>query len=238
MGHAVDRLLAALPSPSAAAEGEDLSLQARATLAIVVQMAVESAQSDTPEAPADPWACPNCGVAVESERSPYCSAACREQSSFVRTVRRAVQGDEEFDEERLTTLGQNLWRLLGGGLPLRISIVPASTVRRVLAREEGKCQSCGGEASLVEHIGTGCNRPINLRAVCGSCSGVKPFGDPGFLAQREVQDLLRELARRIGSEQPLRLCDDPERWDWRAFVVARKVSPKPSGTPARRKPGR
>lgn len=33
--------------------------------------------------------------------------------------------------------------------------------------------------------------------------------------------LVNELATRIWAEEPLRQCDDPVNWDWRAYVAQR-----------------
>jgi hypothetical protein len=37
-----------------------------------------------------------------------------------------------------------------------------------------------------------------------------------------VQEILVNLRQRIYAKVPLRPCDDPVNWDWRAYVASRK----------------
>lgn len=166
--------------------------------------------------------CPDCGTGCSSESSPYCSDRCRERAAFVRQARRLIHSSVELSHEKRLSLGQALWHLLGGGYPARVALVPATSVSRVIERADGKCEVCGGQAITVDHIATGCNRTINLRAVCSGCSRTKPFMDPVLLAMPEVERSLAEIALRTRSSFPLRQCDDPESWDWRAFIRRRK----------------
>jgi hypothetical protein len=64
--------------------------------------------------------------------------------------------------------------------------------------------------------------------VCAQCSITRPFGDPEFLARPEVDALLGELSARIGAPNPLLICDDPDHWDWRAFLRERARALQPS----------
>ncbi|MHB8635772.1 MAG: hypothetical protein ACYC96_04790 [Fimbriimonadaceae bacterium] len=93
----------------------------------------------------------------------------------------------------------------------------------MLARDGGRCLLCGASATSVDHIATGCNRPINLRAVCDDCCRTRPFGDPTVLARPEVAQILDELAVRIAAPFALRCCDDATSWDWRAFLIRRQA---------------
>jgi hypothetical protein len=76
--------------------------------------------------------------------------------------------------------------------------------------------------TAIENFGSGCNRPLHLRAVCPSCSRTKPFGDAAFSQSPAAQEILTDLGRRINAQVPLRPCDAPVNWDWRAFVASRK----------------
>lgn len=104
---------------------------------------------------ADPLACPNCDQSFFSLRTPYCSDPCKEHSAFVRQFRSALTNGMLETEERQVALGQKLWRLLGGGLPLRVGLIPERALARILARNDGKCENCGLPAKHVDHIGTG-----------------------------------------------------------------------------------
>ena len=108
-------------------------------------------------------------------------------------------------------------------MPLRQSLAPQRSIDAVLKREGGRCQECGALATTIDHITTGCNRPINLRAVCDNCCKDHPFGDPAVLEKPEFDELLAELVTRIGAPSPLQCCDDVEGWDWRAYLKERSV---------------
>jgi hypothetical protein len=108
-----------------------------------------------PEIPADPATCPNCGNPVASDRTPYCSVACRAQAAFVRQVRSGIRDGAIFDEERQIALGEKFWCLLGGGYPRRRSLVPEKTRSKVIAREKGRCEGCGAPAVTIDHAGSG-----------------------------------------------------------------------------------
>jgi len=169
----------------------------------------------------DATTCPNCGVLVGSTKSPYCGERCREVSSFVRQFRAGLAKGVLRDPEKQLAMGQVLWHLIGGGRPLRLTLVPEKAVLRVLERERHVCQVCGGAATTVDHIATGCNRPINLRAVCEACMVARPCGSEENLAKPGAQELLAEISARVTSAEPLRICDDQETWDWREYLRQR-----------------
>ncbi|MCW5943525.1 MAG: HNH endonuclease [Fimbriimonadaceae bacterium] len=202
-------------------EGATIEEQARAVLAGLL-----AAIPDGPYPSAvliDPRTCPNCDAPVESLRSPYCGEGCRETAAFVRHVRAGLAEGSLEDPDRQVALGQILWYLLGGGRPLRLRLVPDRAIARVIAREGGLCQECGEAATTVDHIATGCNRPINLRAVCARCTRTRPFGDPGLVADPCFGRRLGEFAVRVGAPGPLRCCDDAANWDWRQYLQVRKA---------------
>lgn len=128
-----------------------------------------------------------------------------------------------LDREKQIAMGQVLWFLLGGGRPLRQSLIPDRAKQRVIERAGGACEVCGKVATTVDHIATGCNRPINLRAVCEACCRARPFGEPAVLESLETQSLLSELAERIAAPMAIRCSDDAETWDWRAYLKARSA---------------
>ena len=211
----------AIPAFAEIGEVSTIEDQARAVLALLLDRA---ALVDT--APlaivADPRCCPNCGQPSESTKSPYCCESCREIAGFVRQFRADVADGTLLDREKQVAFGQNLWNLLGGGRPLRQSLVLDRARESVFKREGGKCQECGAPAKTVDHAVTGCNRPINLRAVCGDCCRDRPFGDAAVMASPTYAQVLEELASRVGSPEAIRCCDDQATWDWRAYVKARK----------------
>ena len=210
--------LPVLPVDSSTTSIED---QARAVLACVVDPIIEKQLGVENAAVVDPTTCPNCGFPVQSTRTPYCSEPCREMAGFVRQFRTGLKLGWILEAEKQVALGQVLWHVLGGGRPLRQQIAPLRARQTALKREEERCQVCGSAATTVDHIGSGCNRPINLRAVCEECCQDHPFGDPRILVQPEVKQTVLEIARRIGSPEPIRCCDDAESWDWRSYLRQR-----------------
>jgi hypothetical protein len=51
--------------------------------------------------------------------------------------------------------GEQMWRLLGGGLPRRLSLVPERSKERVIKKAEGKCELCGAPATTIDNTGSG-----------------------------------------------------------------------------------
>ncbi|AIE87963.1 hypothetical protein OP10G_4595 [Fimbriimonas ginsengisoli Gsoil 348] len=54
--------------------------------------------------------------------------------------------------------------------------------------------------------------------MCSRCNRAKGFGDPSYVLNPSGLD---ELAERVASPQPIRVCDDAETWDWRAYLTRR-----------------
>jgi hypothetical protein len=189
----------------------------------VLHLLLDGGESGTRTASDGAGTCPNCDGAAESLSSPYCCEACRERAAFVRQFRAALNSGAILAPDKQIAFGQKLWWILGGGLPFRESLIPESAKRQVARRCDGKCEMCGAPMTAVENFGSGCNRPLHLRAVCPGCSMTKPFGDPAFTQSPLVVDLLIDFRGRIFASKPVRACDDPEAWDWRAFLAQRKA---------------
>lgn len=213
------KILQALPHPSSA---RSISDAARSTLALVIEPALGRGEEGT-SLTSNPARCPNCDQFVASARSPYCGDRCREIAGFVRQVRSGAAEGSLLAPDRQVALGQILWRLLGGGLPLRNSLIEPKALARLMAKHEGRCVSCGAPATTVDHIGSFCNRTSNLLPRCDACAQTKPFGSPEVLERPKAAALIDELAHRIGSATPIRPCDDAPTWDWRAYVATRKT---------------
>lgn len=125
---------------------------ARSVLSWVISAALESGDSPEP-LPENPETCPNCNLAFASKRSPYCCERCKDEAAFVRQVRAGLL-DPGFLEmlERQVALGQKLWRMLGGGLPLRVGLIPERTIQKLLTRN---CEVCGLPAKHIDNMGSG-----------------------------------------------------------------------------------
>lgn len=148
----IDELTASLPPSEDAATGENLDHRARAVLRLLVDR-MEPGPSEVISS--DPATCPNCGVSVYSKSTPYCSDCCRERTAFVRQMRDGLAKETLLDPARQVMKGEVLWRLLGGGLPRRLALVPESSRRAVFKRSEGKCEVCGAPATTIDNTGSG-----------------------------------------------------------------------------------
>ena len=150
---ALAELSEALPRPSDAASGEDLAYRARAALSILIEHI--KSPCDFAAVKEDPTTCPNCGVPVSSRTSPYCGDCCREQAAFIRQMRDRISNGTLLESQSQMMKGEQMWRLLGGGLPRRLALVPESSRKRVFKRSEGKCELCGAPATVIDNIGGG-----------------------------------------------------------------------------------
>lgn len=132
----------------------DMETRARAVVAELVRRVSEVETFPTPT-PANPTLCPNCDTPFESPRTPYCSDACKDESAFVRQFRASLANGALHDPDRQVALGQKLWRILGGGLPLRVSLIPPKALNRVLSQRENRCEICGEPSITVDNVGSG-----------------------------------------------------------------------------------
>lgn len=214
--HSVELLLKQLPPLGDIGHIHDLDNQSRWVLRLAL-----SGDQEVTSVLNDPRACPNCGAPCAFPRTPYCSEQCKEVSAFVRQVRRVLSDFTEVDQERQASLGQVLWHLIGGGYPRRVPMILEQSKLQIRKKQGTQCFYCESEATTFDHIKTACNRPINLRQVCQQCRRTRDFGDQAFLAQPAVQDLLKSIRSRILAIELTRACDDPNNWDWRAFLNQR-----------------
>lgn len=152
------KLLASLASRMAAdgasCASPSLDEQARGAFQMLVEAASEV--SDIPsQSSFEPAQCPNCGAGTSNSRSPYCSDECRCEAAFVRQTRSALLDDAIESKDRQIALGENFWRLVGGGFPRRQGTVLPRVLKRVFQRADGKCEVCGRPATTVDHVGSG-----------------------------------------------------------------------------------
>src|SRR5688572_24042696 len=91
--HSLARLAFALPPASDALAGDDSDSQCRAALSFLVERAIAHLHDPAPGQTysVDLLTCPNCGNPDRSDRSPYCSDACRAQAAFVRQFRTGLR---------------------------------------------------------------------------------------------------------------------------------------------------
>ncbi len=221
----LQRLQSSLPK----LDSPDIGDQARAVLNYLIEPICRNDLASIEPEDQDPLNCPNCGFPIDLTRSPYCSTECKETAGFVRQFRSGVLDGTLEDSDRQIAFGQNLWFLLGGGRPLRQSLIPEKTCQLLMDRCNHKCELCDAPAACIDHIATGCNRSINLRAVCEPCCRAKPFGSEQVLTKPQFAVVRNEMVSRIGSSPPLRCCDDAPTWDWREYLDRRLARMKELG---------
>ncbi|MCW5935749.1 MAG: hypothetical protein KIT11_00385 [Fimbriimonadaceae bacterium] len=59
--------------------------------------------------------------------------------------------------------------------------------------------------------------------MCARCTVIRPYDDADFLRSDRVASKLADLAARLSAEGCLRASDDPDAWDWRAFLALRQA---------------
>ena len=214
-------LASMIPRPG---ESQVMDDQMRAVLRPLIDRILHDIRDqDCSRVEPNPRLCPNCDVPVESLKSPYCSPHCKEMCGFIRQFRGSFENAQILDPERQIGLAQAFWNMQGGGFPRRQAMVTPKIIAKVIEREGGKCARCGAPATEVEHIRSACNRPINLLPVCSPCNRAHLFGDPNYDRRSEVSPLYDEVALRIFVPEVVRVCDDFELWDWRAYVAERRA---------------
>ncbi|HEY1729709.1 MAG TPA: hypothetical protein VGG22_15140 [Candidatus Baltobacteraceae bacterium] len=110
--------------------------------------------------------------------------------------------------------------LTGGGYPSTERRLTRTRRDEIFARDGFKCLLCGAPADQIDHIRGHTDDPSNLRAVCRKCNIGAAFensrtvtedSDPELYAF--IDGLFKELATRIASPVPLKVCDDEREWN-------------------------
>lgn len=103
-----------------------------------------------------------------------------------------------------------------------------------MARDEHRCQVCGGEATQIDHINDDVelvardiNDPENLQAICDPCHRAKTLSTFRPIG-REDKAKAAALHARIDAPAPLRECDDEITWKttWRKHGAERAARVK------------
>jgi hypothetical protein len=217
----IQELLEALPKFE---ETPNLGIEDQARAMLTLVLIKPNTPPQNPVKTENPTTCPNCGVPDNGTRTPYCSTECRDEAAFVRQLRHGLQLGTILDRERQIGMAQEFWHMLGGGYPLRVTLIPPNAIAKVIARDGGTCPECSEPATTVDHLKTACNRPINLRAVCETCTRDIPFGSKKVLGKSEIHQKIQRLAQRIHSPTPILACDNADTWDWRHYLKKRKAS--------------
>jgi hypothetical protein len=184
------------------------------------------------------FACVNCHRPLV-RRPPatlYCSAACQQESTYVRYAR-AVTRDRRINRpDVLEALRiKKAWVLDGGYNPTK-ELTLSTEVRTVVFERGGsRCVLCGRPATQIDHHRTDeradINDPINLRGLCAECHRTKSLGNLRPInpeTEPEAWAKSQELDARVAAPIPLRVSDDEKRWKhlWRSVTKERVASSK------------
>jgi len=171
--------------------------------------------------------CANCDEPLldTETRSLYCSELCTQTAETIRYWRRIVRDGRIDDPDVALALRTRVAHLLAGGYAARARHLSQTVRDQVRHRDNGRCRSCGAPGTEIDHIATDSPELDNLQLLCASCHQNKTAlrMEPASAEQTQmIDDLYR---RRVEPEQPLRLCDDQDRWpkEWRKLQSERKI---------------
>lgn len=177
-----------------------------------------------------PGLCANCdSLAVTARRPLYCSDRCQQAAELVRYARRCKRdGRLATDHEVRDAIQARLALIVGGGYRKREREVPEEVRAEVFRRSGGLCQNCGvaldfaarhgGTAATIQHIDGDSNDLSNLKAFCWACNTSDALSKVDETAPGSPEEALAgELQARWTAREPLRICDDDQRWSsvWR-----------------------
>lgn len=170
--------------------------------------------------------CANCLTPLpEDVKTLWCSTWCNDINAKVRYWRGAQRdGRIELPDIRFQIQMNMAFLLIGGYGALGRRPSP-ETRRKVIERDEGRCQSCGKPGSDLDHVDGNSDDPSNLQMLCGPCHRVKT-SEAMQPADDESRALILALnLSRVMPEEPQLLADDEEAWAdlWRKLTNERKA---------------
>jgi hypothetical protein len=183
-----------------------------------------------PVRPFTPAPCQNCDGPPLEPKKTFCSELCKQESGFVRYVRRKISSGTLIDVDVLRDgIGTALLMIQSGGYPTRERTVSAERRAFIIDRDRGRCRRCGAPGTDIDHIAGSSDAEENLQLLCGDCNTKKmgestrvldPTADRDLIAAIRAQ--ATRLAYRVASATPLRVCDDEVAWPsaWRAIQAA------------------
>jgi 5-methylcytosine-specific restriction endonuclease McrA len=178
--------------------------------------------------------CANCdSSAVTTEAPLFCSPRCRQAAELVRYVRACHRDGRDQRDDVKEAIQMKLAMVLGGGYPERERQVPPKIRAEVFRRANDRCEECGRPLDFdsstgdpdaiptIQHLQGNANDLSNLKAFCRRCNMADAQSRFVPLAAGSSEaGMADELRKRWSSSEPLRLCDDDERWKgiWRQLA--------------------
>lgn len=188
----------------------EIARERRQSIKIVSPTLIELAQNRV---------CPNCEKKLITTKL-FCSELCQQEAITVRYCRRITRDDQRCQKHDIQEgIGIRLLMLLGGGYPAMARKLSPEVRTQILERDSHVCRICGDPATEIDHINSSSNDFDNLRAVCKHCNLelainrakiVTMESDPNLFLS--IEQYVANLATRIASPKPLKICDDEINW--------------------------
>ena len=180
--------------------------------------------------------CLNCGDPVDTDGPArlFCSELCKQIAKTIR-YGRAIHKDGRIQRPDVAEAWEIkwAWAINGKAYPRHQLKVAAEVRNLVFERAAGRCQTCGGTATEIDHLNKpefrdDPNHPDNLQALCAECHRKKSLS--GFIQKsfselpEDIQQRVVELTHRLEATTPQRLCDDEMLWPtiWRQILNERR----------------
>lgn len=163
---------------------------------------------------AEPFRCANCFGNITVARL-FCAQLCSDEASWVRYARRCQATGSDSRPDVAEALHIRLAHVLGGGYDKEGRRVSDETRKKVIARADGRCQSCGAPGEELDHIESSSDALSNLQWLCNACHNRKTVAS--FVPVTKASNptawaKARALRLRVAAPQPLQLCDQDD-WD-------------------------
>jgi 5-methylcytosine-specific restriction endonuclease McrA len=155
----------------------------------------------------------------------FCSDLCKDEAKYVRYYREKIADGTAERPDIREALRIRLAHILAGGYDARGRATSDEIRQAVIARDAGRCRSCGGIGTEVDHIRGNSSELDNLQLLCADCHREKTIRSLQRISPEEQPELLAKaeaLDDRATADAPLRFCDHSD-WQtaWRSIKSAR-----------------
>lgn len=179
----------------------------------------------------DVFACLNCGRKPKYPTKPdlYCSIACAQEAELIRYVRRCSKDGRIERTDVQEAIQIRLAHIVSGGYNKEERHLSSELRETVFSHYDGVCNICGSPGTDIDHILGPSNTIENLQLLCKECHNKKTMQnievvDINHENYDVIKDKVQNFWSRVEAENPLRSCDDDERWcvEWRSISNERK----------------
>jgi hypothetical protein len=181
-----------------------------------------------------PFPCANCDAPVPGG-SLFCTDLCRDEAKFVRYYRERITDGTLWKTDVREAIQIKRAHILSGGYNARGRLVPDAIRQSVIDRDGGKCRSCGGDGTEIDHIEGDQSIMENLQLLCADCHRQKTMQNFVHISADEHPELWAKgsaLDGRAMADEASRLCDHAD-WNglWRSIRSARLKALQDEGGP-------